>query len=166
MKNPYQAMFFDWKVSWSQRIFSQMRIQGKALRARVSGRVPKSGCNSSVTDREVRSSAKMAKKRWNGVIFPEKSQMATPVMARIKVGDSALWLKMTTQIRSEAIISNRKCRSLYFFRRSNGREVAMNPATMTGSLGISKLNHEVSHPIIENPIEEEKSRLSIPAQLW
>lgn len=112
MKNPYQAMFFDWKVSWSQRIFSQMRIQGKALRARVSGRVPKSGCNSSVTDREVRSSAKMAKKRWNGVIFPEKSQMATPVMARIKVGDSALWLKMTTQRRREASVSNRKFRSL------------------------------------------------------
>lgn len=56
----------------------------------------------SVGEREARIKAAINKARFTAFRFWLKYQMATPLMAIINVGDSALWLKITTHIKSEA----------------------------------------------------------------
>ena len=57
----------------------------------------------SVGDKMVNTKTKNNKHFSTIVLADKVYQMATPVVAIIKVGDSALWLKITTQINKDAI---------------------------------------------------------------
>jgi len=67
----------------------------------------------SVGDKLVNTKAKTSRETSVIENFPIIPQIATPLMAIIKVGDSALWLKITIQIRTDENISKRKLKKGY-----------------------------------------------------
>jgi uncharacterized protein YcsI (UPF0317 family) len=62
----------------------------------------------SVGESEVNINAINNKVRFSFFISCEKNQVATPVTAIINVGDSALWLKITTHIKTDERVNNLK----------------------------------------------------------
>ena len=79
-----------------------------------------------------------------------KYQIPTPQTAIINVGDSALWLNITTQINTDASINCLKSKVLYAEIRKSGKQKSIAPMAKIGNLA-SVSNTALTNPITESP---------------
>lgn len=92
----------------------------------------------SVADNEVSIKAKRKRDKFILSGLEMKNQIHMPIMATMKVGDSALWLKMIIQINTEARARVLNVDSEYFFVKINGIMNKIIPGIRTRFLLMSR----------------------------
>ena len=107
----------------------------------------------SVGEREVKIYAMISNTRFSVFLSCGKYHKATPHIAIINVGDSALWLNIITNIKVDAKKSILKILSPYCLMLNKGSIKIINPARITRKLGTTIPNHDDNQPITERPCD-------------